>query len=199
MITSDFSPLLQVMQQAPGYSPQEWDEVLPFLSVQHLNPKQQYLRAGEQAHNVALIANGLVRMYYLDRAGSEFNRAFIGQLGFTGSLTSLLSGIKSLYFIEALEPTDLILIDLLPLMQRPWIKDVIFAQLLDVFQIKERREAAFLMKTAAERYETFVKEQGWLLDRVSDAHIASFLGMTPVHLSRLKKSRKSLAGLSLEV
>lgn len=196
MSEPDFSVLQQVLEQIPGVPPHEFESLRPYLAAQTLSPKQHFIRAGDYANNVALIAKGLVRMYYLDREGNEYNRAFLTTSCFIGSLTSLLLGSKSLYFIEALEPTDLILIDLLPLMQRPWVKDLIFAQLLDVFQIKEKREAAFLMESAAQRYDKFVKEQAWVLGRVSDAHIASFLGMTPVHLSRLKKIRRKPGVLS---
>jgi hypothetical protein len=45
-------------------------------------------------------------------------------------------------------------------------------------------------KTAKERFETFIKDTPHLLEKVPQYHIATFLGITPQHLSRLKKEYK---------
>ena len=53
---------------------------------------------------------------------------------------------------------------------------------------KEKREREFLLDSAEIRYKRFLKENSNLIDRIKQYQIASYLGITPVALSRIKKS-----------
>lgn len=57
------------------------------------------------------------------------------------------------------------------------------------YLVKEKREAEFLLYNAAERYERFCKDYPDLVERVSQQHIATYLGIAPQSLSRIKKVR----------
>jgi len=54
--------------------------------------------------------------------------------------------------------------------------------------MKERREAQFLLDPPETRYLVFLNDHPGLAARLPDHHIASYIGITPVHLSRLKKA-----------
>jgi CRP-like cAMP-binding protein len=54
---------------------------------------------------------------------------------------------------------------------------------------KERREASFLLLDAGERYEAFLEDFADLVPRLPQYHIASYLGITPVALSRIRSRR----------
>ena len=66
------------------------------------------LRGGDQAVWSFCLTDGLVREYYVDEDGAQHTRSFVAAGGLTGSLRDLLSGEPSVTFIEALEPTEVI-------------------------------------------------------------------------------------------
>ena len=55
---------------------------------------------------------------------------------------------------------------------------------------KERREADFLLMSATERYEKFLQEYAHIVDSIPNYHIASYLGITEVGLSRIRRQLK---------
>ena len=74
-----------------------------------------------------------------------------------------------------------------------FLTDKIWNHMLqNAIEYKIYRESCFLMETATKRYLSFRKSYSELEKRVSQAHIASYLGITPVSLSRIRKSIKEV-------
>jgi CRP-like cAMP-binding protein len=94
------------------------------------------------------------------------------------------------YFIQALEGTELMLADYKALYNTgindpEWLR-LELKMLQRVFVKSARREARLLLGNAELRYKWFCKEYPELVERLTQYHIASFLGITPVSLSRLR-------------
>ena len=150
------------------------------------------LRAGDRAEHCFFIARGLVREMYLGEAGQEHTRAFLaeGQIG--GSLLDLLSGEPAVTWIQALEPTDTLAwryADFNALCER--FPELHLAARRTAEQLavrKTRREHEMLAMSAAERHARRRREHPALDARLHRRHLASYLGMTPEHLSRLRRS-----------
>ena len=147
------------------------------------------LRGGERAEWCWLVVGGLVRELYVDGDGAEHTRAFVAEGQLTGSLLDLMSDAPAVTFIEALEPTRTIAYryrDFDRLTAR-------FAGLARaarrnaelLYVRKTRREHEMLALSAAERYRRWREAQPALDARVSRKQLASYLGITPEHLSRL--------------
>jgi len=149
------------------------------------------LRGGERATLCFFVVEGLVRELYLDDTGCEHVRSFVHEGQLTGSLLDLISGAPSVTWIEALEPTQALafrydhfdaLCERFPALQRIARR---FAEAL--FVKKARREHDMLAYSARERYARFCAEHAALDARVRRQHLASYLGITPEHLSRLRR------------
>lgn len=167
-----------------------WQELARHLRHRCLERGAHLVRAGERPTTVAFVAEGLLRLYYGRADGREFNKSFVAAPDFASAHEALLTGEASRLAIQALEPTRLVVLDYAVLTSF-YERDIVWQRMARLFVEglyvkKARKEAALLMDSAAERYRTFTTECGHLEGRIADYHIASYLGITPEALSRLK-------------
>jgi CRP-like cAMP-binding protein len=153
------------------------------------------LRAGEHASEAAIVVRGLVREHFVMPDGTERTKAFVLAGQPTGSLADLLSGAPSRAYIVAEEPTRLLcasFADSLALAERsPGWRNYGVQLMQRILLIKAEREYELLGMDAQARYELFSTRYPGLEVQVSARHIASYLGITPVHLSRLRRRRRN--------
>ncbi|MBL8957578.1 MAG: Crp/Fnr family transcriptional regulator [Myxococcaceae bacterium] len=151
---------------------------------------EHLLVAGQRATKLAFIERGLVREYYVSAGGEEHVRSFCAEGTFTGSLYDLLSGADAITHIEALEPCRLWVAEWAHFQARcerepGWhVAGRRIAEAL--YQRKVVREHQMLALTATERLEALRRELPHLERRVKARHVASYLGITPEHLSRVR-------------
>ena len=169
----------------------EWDYVSPQLAERRFEKNEYLVRAGEVADNFYFIIKGLVRFFYSTEEGKEFNKNFITENGFAGSFHSLVLDGACGYFIQALEKTDTIVLPhrlLRELYERhPCWERLGRRNAENLALLKEAREKEFLLDSLETRYRRFLVEFPGLEDRISQYHIASFLGVTDVALSRIRR------------
>lgn len=184
-----------VLRQLAPVSDEAMGELLALMQPRVFDTGACLLEGGQPARWCFFVARGLVREYYLGTGGEEHTRAFITEGLFTGSLSDLLSGRPAVTWIQALEPTETLAFsyaaydalcarhgDLNHLARR-------FAETL--YQRKARREHELLAWSAAERYAQWCALHPALDARISRRALASYLGITPEHLSRLRRSRRA--------
>lgn len=164
------------------------------LKPTRFEPGAHLLEAGPRAHLAHFVVEGLVREYHLDDQGGEHTRAFSGAGSFTGSLLDLLSGESSVSWIEALEPTATLAFEYAAFealcAERPLLALILRRLTEQLYVRKARREYELLALPAAERLARWEQQQPELVGRVSGRVLASYLGITPVHLSRLHRVRR---------
>lgn len=155
------------------------------------------LRAGERAHEVQLVVSGLLREYYLLADGLERTKSFVVERQFAGSLPDLLSEAPCRIHIVAEEPTELLVAEFselrrLGLVHSEWAKaEASVTQRL--LLTKTDREYELLALDADGRYDAFQSRFPGVEARVASRHVASYVGVTPVHLSRLRRTRRERA------
>jgi CRP-like cAMP-binding protein len=169
-------------------------EALAGLHTARTFQKDEWLlRGGDTAKMLFFITRGLVREFYTDAAGAEHTRTFLREGSFTGSLVDLISHRPSITWIQALEPTDTLAIvysdfarlcDEHPSLQRAARR---FAE--DLYVRKITREYQLLALSARERYELWIQDWRAIDSRVRRRDLASYLGMRPEYLSRLRSNR----------
>lgn len=157
-------------------------------------PKKQYwIQEGKRCQHIAFVQSGKVRMFYFDNDGNEITCFFAGQGSFITSFGSFLTGSSSRESIVAIEDTELLIIEktVLEKLSASIPKIQIFRRIIaeHSFMVLENRLRMMQSQTAEERYETFVNQHPELLSSIPLQHTASFLGITPQHLSRLRKNR----------
>ena len=134
---------------------------------------------------------GLFRYYYLTETGKEFTKGFFPETSFLSAYSALLRDRESYFSIEALEVSRIITIDYpawKALLENslPWHR-FLLALIQRGYCVKEARERAFLLFDAQTRYQTFLNEYPGLENRIRQHYIASYLGITPVALSRIRR------------
>lgn len=178
------------LSQAGPLPAADWQELERHLRHRRLERGAHLVRAGERPTTVAFVAEGLLRLYYGRDDGREFNKSFVAAPDFASAHEALLTGEPSRLAIQALEPSRLVVLDY-DVLTSFYERDMAWQRMARLFVErlyvkKARKEAALLMDSAAERYRTFLAEYGPLEARIPDYHIASYLGITPEALSRLK-------------
>jgi CRP-like cAMP-binding protein len=155
-----------------------------------LHRGEHLLRAGETPRSLAFVHAGLLRLYYLDPEGRELTKSFCAEGEIVAAYSALLLGEPSRLFIEALEDCLLLVADYRgyqALAQgHPCWATVSQRRAEALFIKKEQREAALLLDDAATRYRQFLADHPGLERRLRQHHIASYLGITPVALSRIR-------------
>lgn len=170
---------------------EEWSIAMPFFYEKKLPANSFFLRAGEVATEFGVIKKGLTRFYYVTAQGKELTKAIDCEGDLIGGYTSLLTGRPASFFIQTLEETSLFCVswsDFLGLMQRNYHWQALARRFAEIeFIKKEAREAEFLLKSAEERYLSFLDEFPDGEKRISQITIASYLGVDAATLCRLKK------------
>jgi len=154
----------------------------------------QFIRAGEPSRTVGFNLDGIFRYYYLSEEGTDYTKAFSTPGKFLISYSALVQGRASYFSIEALADADILVFG-----YDEWMRLVdedprwyrfLFKLTESVYIMKELREKSFLLDDAATRYEGFRRDYPDLEREVKQYHVASFLGITPEALSRIRKDGK---------
>lgn len=156
--------------------------------------KEVFVSEGQQCHELLFIHEGLFRYYYVLEDGQDLTKDFAIETdnAFCTAYASFITGQLSMIWIEALEDSTVWVWQkdyVSDLFQRsPWIE---FAKnMVDMIYLrKEKREYSFLLLTPEQRYHQFLKEFPQLNQRVPQYQIASYLGLTPESLSRIRKRK----------
>ena len=125
----------------------------------------------------------------------NFNKAFAKESDFAGSISGIVSGAPSRFYIQALEDTDVLVLPTALIKEgydRHPSWERLGRRLAERIALqKELREAAFLLDSAETRYHQFLQEFPDISNRIPQYHIASYLGITEVSLSRIRKKNQN--------
>jgi len=182
-----FSGILKTDVQIPD---SQWEKLLGLLKTSHLDENEYFLMQGDMPANIALISSGIFRIFCTTEAGDEKILAFRTRGQFIAAYTPFIESRPAWYAIQALEPAELFYLPLKefnrlssghPCWERG-IKEYIIQLLIE----KENRERAFLTEDATTRYLNFKHQFPALDNRIHNFHVASYLGISPVTLSRIR-------------
>lgn len=193
-----FDEMLQRIRRLVPLTDEEFAFARARYRLREVGRGEALVRAGQLAPDSFYVARGLLRVYYSTSNGKEFVTAFVPEgHTLTVYLSKILSAPSGLS-AEALEDCTLVVMpntlseELCARFPR-WERFFrVKAELY--FLDKERRERALLIQSAEERYEAFVATHPDIVDRVPQYQIASYLGVTDVALSRIRRRRAQRAG-----
>jgi CRP-like cAMP-binding protein len=149
------------------------------------------LAAGTHWQHAFWVERGMLRLFYIDSEGRESNKNFHAEDAFIWPVTDALRREPVAFFIAALAPATVV--RCLPyaaletaVAGLPSWTTLQLNALAGLLDDKMRREQAFLQCTARLRYEALLRERPEWTGRIPLRHLASYLGMTDVSLSRLR-------------
>ena len=188
--SAQFIAIKQVLNQLVSPSDSELDELLKLFHIRLIEKGGYFVRAGDRSTELAFVNAGLLRFFYQTTDGKEFNKSFIAENQFTTAYSAFLTDMPTRFSIQALEECYLLVCDLhivVNMFDRHGCWERLGRILAEqLFIKKEAREAEFLLDDAATRYHNFRKTYPALEDRLAQYHVASYLGITPVALSRIR-------------
>ena len=161
------------------------------FTVRVVDAQAHLVLPGSTRHEVLFVVEGLLRFFYPSDDGRESNKAFVAEGEFAGALAAANLDLPLLYGVEALEPTTVLTTpyaDFSALMDADPAFERLGRKLAErILTRKELRTRSLLLQGAKERYLDFVAANPDLVQRVPLYHIASLLGMSDVHLSRIRR------------
>lgn len=170
-------------------SDQEWETFQKTLKPLELKRHEVFLEQGKVCRHMAFIVKGYVRFYFL-AGGTEVTKEFSFENSFCGSYASFITGKPSRFSVKAMEDVTLLLFtreQLLKMVERsPAFSKFLLFSVENLFVRKENREASFLLDTPEEKYQNLLREHKEMLQRVPLKYIASYLGISPETLSRVR-------------
>jgi CRP-like cAMP-binding protein len=183
--------LITYLRQRTTLTEQDVQLIESVIVPRHLEKGEFFLREGEIPKYAAFVARGCLRSYVVDNKGKEHIIQFAPETWWLSDTNSMLQKSPTQFFMDALEPTDLLLLDLpshLQLMES-------IPGYLKAFQIgfqkhaakKDNRIVETLTADAEKRFENFLKTYPTIAQRVPQHMLASYLGVTPETLSRIRK------------
>ena len=172
------------------FTESEMEIILSLFSEIHLKKNDYFARNGEYSTKLGFLHKGVMRAFFRNSKGKEYNKTFFTKSNFVAAYSSLITGHENLINIQCLtdctiQSTDFKritkLYDDYPMFER------LSRRIAETkFTIKEKREIELVTLDAFERYEIFQKEHPGLENLIPQYHIASYLGITPTQLSRIR-------------
>ena len=149
------------------------------------------LSAGDLKSEAYFINSGLLRYYSIDEKGKAHIIQFAPENWMISDRDTLVFNEPSVFYIDAIEDTEVVIVnkDFFPAMQNivPEILQLNVLMLHNSIRFMQKRINMLLSATAEERYLNFIKLYPNLTLRVPQWMIASYLGITPESLSRVRK------------
>jgi CRP-like cAMP-binding protein len=167
-------------------------ELIQSVSIIKKLRKRQYLsQEGDVWRYNAFVCKGFIRSYFVDEKGIEHIMNFAPENYWTGDRASLTTGLPSKYNIDAIEDSDVLLINKenfeMICKAIPAFNDLVNAILQKSFVVSQERIHANITYTAQEKYNNFITKFPSIANRVPQHMIASYLGISAETLSRVRK------------
>lgn len=182
--------LLQSFKQHIHLTPEEEETLVSYFQPKVCARKEMLLEEGRIAHEVAFVISGCLRSYSIDDKGLEHNIQFAPSGWWITDMYSFISTKPSLLFTDALEESEVYLLsrqkqlelfDAIPKTER-------YFRILTENSLCSSRQRVVdnLSLTAKERYVHFCSVYPTLIHHLAQKHIASYIGVTPEFLSKMR-------------
>lgn len=185
-----YTPLRSAIEKFVSLKEEEWQMLAPFLEIRTLKKHELLAVEGKTAHEIGFVLEGMMRHYYT-KDSEEKTTYFYFENHFVTSYISCITGQPSQLTIEALSDCQLVVFPY-PKLKELFEKSITwqkFGRLIAEYIAVglEERMAGLLMQSPEERYLQLIQgNKKKIIERVPQHYIASYLGITPVSMSRIR-------------
>lgn len=180
-----------VIRQFPYLTEAKVMEIISRSEVRMFEAGEIFIKTGEKSRMVAYILHGLMRNYKLDQDGEEVTVHFAAETQAIAPYTAVFLGTPATETTQAVENTMAIVLDFMELKsmaQHDPILLRVYADMVEFTLVNAiQRIEDFTQKSPEERYQRVLDTQAYLIDRAPLKYLASYLGITAVSLSRIRK------------
>ena len=164
------------------------EEFTSYFEILNLERERLVLKEGEIADFIAFVEKGVIRTYEYNETGNDVTKFFFKENQFFTNLDSYMNGVPSKFAIQTITPCTLLMIrkeDTLKLPEWSGIFNTLVQKTL-----VQKIEAQHVLRNsvAKEKYGNFLSTNNDIINRVPLQYIASYLGITPQSLSRIRRS-----------
>lgn len=186
-----YAPFREFLNKLAPFTESDFNQLESGLILKRVRKRQFLLRQGEVCNHVVWIQQGCLRLFLVDHKATEHVISFAFENETLMERISFVQGTPSNYQIDALEDSIVVLIPKesinasiaeIPSFERI-VRDGADLQLI----AHQLRITAKLTMNAEEKYETLKQLNPRLMDRIPKHQLASYLGMAPATLSRIRK------------
>ena len=191
--TMNTSPLIQAFAHIEPLTEKEIEEFIQITNKEKLSRGEFWIKEDKRNERIAFLLDGYLRKYYIDNDGNEITEAFYFSSDFCMDLPSIVGNTKPSSYLVAMEETSLVTFsyahfDKLRIKYRRFER--IYSKFLELNFIKfYNRTTSFIQESPKERYAELLKRNPTILQKATQYHIASYLGISYQHLSRLRSTR----------
>jgi len=186
-----FDVLRDYLEARAAFGGGDFDLIRSVFLFKKLSAGEFLQRAGDVTRHAAFVASGCLRNYVIDGKGKEHIVQFAPETWWLADATSLNSGTPSTFFIDAIEDSELLLVAA-PSHQMLVDRVAGYAAAFRTglqrhAAAKDQRIVSSLSASAEERYLEFMRVYPSIALRVPQSMLASYLGVTPETVSRIRK------------
>jgi len=186
--------IFEAVKRLAPIPPEQWVRLEGFLKPRRLTKGGFFIEPDQPSHEAGIVVSGLMRFYYTDTEGREATKAFRGPGELVAAYAEMLDKRPSRTTISALEDTELLVVryDRVTALYKdhPCWQELGRVIAEDHYRQRERREQELLLNSATERWKSFMTEKPELAAKLPQKIIASYLGITPVALSRISAGER---------
>jgi len=181
--------ILNLMRQITGFSDAELELVMKYFEHKNIKKKTILLKAGDTAQELYFIVSGCMRLFY-EKDGADISAYFFTDMMFAGAYDSFASRQPSRHSIETSEDCQILTISYKGWQQLfielPKMSGFVLKIIEDRFISLHKLYTSLILDTPEERFINLQNERPDILQRIPQHQIATFLGVTPVSLSRIR-------------
>ncbi|WP_285009938.1 Crp/Fnr family transcriptional regulator [Pedobacter faecalis] len=181
----------EYLQTKVAITDEQFGLITAHLRIKDFDKGEMILMKGEVSSHVYFVLEGLLRSYSIDSKGKTHIIQFAPEQWWLSERNGILFNEESEFFLDAVEATKAIVLPKDFIMESskvvPCMADLNNTMLNNAIRFMQRRINMLLSATAEERYLNFIKLYPNLTLRVPQWMIASYLGITPESLSRVRK------------
>lgn len=187
-----YIPLIENIKELVAISERDISLIIDSFKPKELAKKETLLFKGDISNHMRFITKGCLRSYYINEEGQEYIVQFGIKNWWVNDLFSYLTNSPAQHYVQALQPTTVLQIhrdNLEELFKSVPIMERFFRiKMQNAYVANQNRTLKSMSETAELRYLNFIKKYRDIEQVVPQYMVASYLGITPEHLSTIRKS-----------
>ncbi len=181
----------QKLNEKISFTAEEQAIISSYLTTKKLRKKQYLLQEGDVCKTIAFVQKGALRAYSVNEKGVENVLQFALEGWIISDLYSFMTGEPATYYIDAIEDCELLLITKAAqeevFAKVPKYETYSRMQITGAYLAMQKRITSLLSLSLNERYLNFINIYPNIVQRVPQHMVASYLGLTPETVSRIRK------------